>query len=159
MMIRVRAVYIYLYIYTRKAVACKTVRFLLRIKSCQSVCVLMAAEIDTFFLQKQSEIYTHLHLHSHLHYTSTVGRRIYHQIRYRCYCFTAISFIFIFKNSAHDSGGYLSTSTPRSMSLSRISSGVLITVLPSGSMKNAHEYLCCIAAISSGTMTLCAVAL
>ena len=30
---------------------------------------------------------------------------------------------------------------------------------PSGSMKNCDEYLCCIAAISSGTMTLCAVAL
>ena len=57
-----------IYIYTRKAVACKTVRFLSRIKSCQSVCVLMAAEIDTFFFAKTAK-FTHIYIYIHIYIT------------------------------------------------------------------------------------------
>ena len=61
MMMMMRVQIVQKYIYTRKAVACKTVRFLLRIKSVSVVCVLMAAEIEiTFFLAKAAKKFTHL---------------------------------------------------------------------------------------------------
>jgi len=62
MMMMMRVQIVQKYIYTRKAVACKTVRFLLRIKSVSvSVCIDGGRNWNHFFfLAKAAKKFTHL---------------------------------------------------------------------------------------------------